>query len=116
MTPKKISYSILIFNLQITQKEYKIQQEIWQKRNSFLSSLVELPKFSFALNTSFSNASFFKYSIIDTGVLHTENNLSMSIFAADFAGASVNLKDWAFSLSISLLENYDRPGVEAKYE
>jgi len=76
--------------------------------------LVFLPKTTFTLNTSFNSASFFKYSMINTGVLSSEKNIYLSLYALDFGGISLRLKSWAFALSQALLETYDRP--QAKYD
>jgi hypothetical protein len=77
--------------------------------------LSELPGFSFAINTSLDSASFFKYSIVNTGVLSTEENPTQGILALDYAGAAYNYKGWAFSINLGLIENYDRPPVKSKY-
>jgi len=77
--------------------------------------LSNLPKITFSLSSCVSAASFFKYSIINTGPLYNEENMSQGFYALDFAGVSVNLKEWALALNIGLLENYDRPRVESKY-
>jgi hypothetical protein len=74
--------------------------------------LPALPKFTLALNFSVDTASLFKYSMVNTGVLYTNKNISLSLLAIDFAGASMKIKNWTFALSISLLENYPRPSVD----
>jgi len=74
-----------------------------------------LPKLAFTLNSSFNSASFFKYSLVNTGVLSTEKNLSHGFYALDFGGFSVRLKNWAFSLSLALVETYDRPKTKYEY-
>jgi len=79
------------------------------------SLLSDLPGFSFIVNTSLDSASFFKYSIVNTGVLSTRENLSHGILAIDFVGASINLNGWAFSLSMGIIENYDRPSAGSEY-
>ena len=71
--------------------------------------LIELPKVSVTLNYSFNQASFFKYSLVNTGVITTEENISHGFYAFDFAGFSFRLKNWAFALSWAQIENYDRP-------
>lgn len=77
--------------------------------------LLRLPKISSSLNSSYSSSSLFKYAIINTGVVITDKNLSLNIYALDFGGISVRVKDWAFSASHALTEVYDRPSVEQKY-
>jgi long-subunit fatty acid transport protein len=78
--------------------------------------LTALPKFSFTLNGSYSAASFYKYAIVNTGVLFTEGNSSMGIYALDFAGIAFTHNGWAFGISAGLLENYERPPQNPDYE
>jgi hypothetical protein len=73
-----------------------------------------LPKVTITLNSSLSSASFFKYSLINTGVLYTPGNISLSLLGLDFAGASLRVKGWTLALSASLLETYDRPRTRAE--
>jgi hypothetical protein len=78
--------------------------------------LPSLPKFSVCLSGSYSYASLFRYSIVNTGVLVTEKNPTIGLFALDFAGISYSYKGWAVALTASLIESYDRPGVSAQYD
>lgn len=78
--------------------------------------LPSLPKFSVCLNGSYSYASLFRYSIVNTGVLVTEKNPTVGLFALDFAGISYSFKGWAVALTAALIESYDRPGVSAQYD
>jgi hypothetical protein len=76
--------------------------------------LATLPKATLTLSSSFSSASFFKYSIVNTGVLSTGGeNVSLGLVAFDFAGASLRVKGLTFALSAALLESYDRPSARA---
>lgn len=77
--------------------------------------LSSLPKLMITLNSSLSSASFFKYSFINTGVLQSPGNISLSLLAFDFAGVSLRVKSWSFALSASLLESYNRPRALAEY-
>jgi hypothetical protein len=77
--------------------------------------LSRLPPITITLSSSFNRASFFKYSIVNTGVFSSEKNISHSYYAFDFGGVSVRLKDWTFALSMALLECYDRPRAEGNY-
>lgn len=79
------------------------------------AQLTRLPKITFTVNSSFNSASFFKYSLVNTGVLFTDKNSSLSLWAFDFAGASLRLKNWAFALSMALVEIYDRPRADYRY-
>jgi hypothetical protein len=77
------------------------------------SLLSSLPKITVTLSSSLSSASFFKYSIVNTGVLYSDKNISLNLLAFDFAGAAVRVKKWSFALSTALLESYDRPQARA---
>ncbi len=77
--------------------------------------LANLPKLTLTLSSSFSSASFFKYSIVNTGVLSTRGeNVSLGLVAFDFAGASLRVKGLTLVLSMALLESYDRPSARAE--
>ncbi|MFQ6037345.1 MAG: OmpP1/FadL family transporter [Candidatus Aminicenantales bacterium] len=78
--------------------------------------LTSLPSFSIAISGSYTQSSFFRYSIVNTGVLYTRGNSEMGLYGGDFAGLSVRFKGWALGLSIGLLEAYDRPMQSPEYE
>ena len=75
--------------------------------------LSHLPRITFTLSSSLSSASFYKYSIVNTGVLFTDENLSSQLLGLDFAGASVRVKNWILALSMAHVENYHRPKASA---
>jgi len=75
------------------------------------SQLSQLPQYTAVINGSLSRAAFFKYSIVNTGPVHKENNSSLMLPSLDFGGLSMRLKDWNFALSTSILENYARPSI-----
>lgn len=77
--------------------------------------LTGLPKITFTINSSFDTASFFKYSVVNTGVFYTEKNIYLSLISFDFAGLSVRVKNWTFALSMALVESYYRPSAEDEY-
>lgn len=74
--------------------------------------LSHLPRITLTLISSLSSASFFKYSIVNTGVLFTDENLSLGLLGLDFAGVSLRMKSWTLALSIALVESYNRPKAE----
>ena len=76
--------------------------------------LTGLPAFSLTFNSSVDTASMFKYSIVNTGVLVSDRNSSLSLLSLDFAGASIRIKGWAFAMSLSLLESYHRPRIKVQ--
>lgn len=71
-----------------------------------------LEKTSFSLHSSFHSTSFFKYSIVNTGVIITDKNLTLKTYSIDHAGVSVRWRGWALTLIHGLSEIYDRPGIE----
>jgi len=77
--------------------------------------LSRLPDITITFNSSYNMASFFKYSVVNTGILISEKNASLGYFAFDFGGLSVRVKDWTFALSMALVESYDRPKTEGNY-
>lgn len=78
--------------------------------------LTALPKFSFTLSGSYTTASFHRYAIVNTGVLVSEKNSAMGLYALDFGGITFTFKGWALGISIGLLESYERPSQNPDYE
>ena len=76
--------------------------------------LLTLPKVSVTLNGSYSRASLFKYSVVNTGVVRTAGNPALGLYALDFGGASFRFGRWAAAVLISLTEIYDRPQCKAE--
>jgi Outer membrane protein transport protein (OMPP1/FadL/TodX) len=73
--------------------------------------LAGLPRLTLSVNGSYSRAQLFRYSIVNTGVLASRENLSIGLFALDFGGLSFRLKGWTFALTAALSEIYDRPQI-----
>jgi long-subunit fatty acid transport protein len=80
--------------------------------------LSRLPKFTIAVNGALNRASFFRYSLVNTGTLTSQENISVFAYALDYLGASYSFKGWTVGLNFAILEYYYRPGVhlEATYE
>jgi hypothetical protein len=78
--------------------------------------LTKLPKIIFTVNSSFNTAQLYRYSIVNTGPLYTRENITLGLYAFDFAGASIRLKNWTLALSIGLIESYDRPRAQDEYD
>jgi len=74
--------------------------------------LPSLSPVTFAVSGSYSTASFHRYSLVNTGVLHTSSNSTMGLYTVDFAGLSFTFRGWSLSVSMGLLETYDRPSQE----
>ncbi len=77
--------------------------------------LLSLPRFTVTLSGTASSTSLYKFSIVNTGVLSTQDNLSLGLYALDFAGISFQSKGWAIGLAVYLSEIYDRPRVNYDY-
>ncbi len=77
--------------------------------------LSHLPRITFTLSSYLNSASFYKYSIVNTGVLYTDGNLSSELLGLDFAGASFRVKNWTLALSMALVESYHRPEAGYSY-
>ncbi len=80
------------------------------------SLLTRLPKITFTVDSSFNVAQLYRYSIVNTGPFYTRENTTLGLFAFDFAGASIRLKNWTLALSIGLIESYDRPRAQDEYD
>jgi len=76
--------------------------------------LLLLPKWTATVNGSLHYASFFKYSLVNTGVLRSDGNTALSLYALDFLGASLHMGKWAFALTFGINEFYDRPSAQAE--
>jgi hypothetical protein len=77
--------------------------------------LTDLPGITLTLNGAANHASLFKYALVNTGVLSTQDNLSLNSLALDFGGVSIQAGNWSFGLSAAVSEIYDRPGVKYEY-
>ncbi|MFQ6070493.1 MAG: OmpP1/FadL family transporter [Candidatus Aminicenantales bacterium] len=77
--------------------------------------LTTLPKIGFLGNVSLNAASFFKYSVVNTGPVATETPMYSRYFGFDFIGFSLHLGQWGLALSWGEVENYSRPETRAEY-
>jgi hypothetical protein len=73
--------------------------------------LAGLPNLTLSLNGGYSRTTLFRYSIVNTGVLASDKNLGVGLFALDFGGVSFRLKGWTFAITAGLSEIYDRPKI-----
>jgi long-subunit fatty acid transport protein len=76
--------------------------------------LAGLPKFTLSLNGSYSRTALYRYAIVNTGVLVSEGNLGIGLFALDFGGLSYRIGGWTFALAAAVSEIYDRPQAYAE--
>jgi len=75
--------------------------------------LLTLPRASACLTGSYTAASLYRFSIVNTGVLATSLNVSIGSFALESAAFAVRAGGWAFSVAAGILENYARPLVRS---
>lgn len=73
--------------------------------------LVSLARYSATITGSWTTATMFRYSLVNTGVVSSRNNLAASLLAAESGGVAVRVGPWAFAATVGLLESYHRPGV-----
>lgn len=79
------------------------------------SLLAGLEGLHLSLNGARSSASLYRYALVNTGVLTSDENLSLDSLVLDFGGLSLRAGSWAFGLSASIYEIYDRPGIDYEY-
>lgn len=75
--------------------------------------LGRLPRLTISLSASFSTASMFKYSLVNTGVVTSKGNLAAGVFGVDSGAAAFHFGKWAFGLSAAVPESYGRPPIVA---
>jgi long-subunit fatty acid transport protein len=73
--------------------------------------LLSLPRYLATLTASYSTASLFKFSLVNTGVVSSQWNITTGFLGIDFGGLALRWKGWAFAFASSVLEIYGRPGV-----
>ncbi len=78
------------------------------------SLLAQLPQLSFYLNGSITRSSLFRFGIVNTGVLKSNQNIWVKTVAFDGGGLALKAGAWAFSLGAAITEYYDRPSVGAE--
>jgi hypothetical protein len=77
--------------------------------------LLSLPRSSASLTGSYTFASLFRYSIVNTGVLATTSNLSVGSFAFETGSFAYRFGGWAVAFTADVLENFARPSVRSSY-
>ena len=73
--------------------------------------IASLPKYSLTVTGSYSWASLFRYSLVNTGVIASRGNLSVGAFGADEGAVTIRLGRFALAASAGLAEDYGRPAV-----
>lgn len=77
--------------------------------------LTDLSRITLTINSSINTASLFKFAAINTGPFTSDENSILSILSANFAGASIRIKNWTVAFSMALLESYHRPSVDESF-
>lgn len=75
--------------------------------------LTRLPRLSLAVNGSYASAEFYRYALVNTGVIYSVDNLPLGLYALESAALSGRLGPWAMGVTYGLQETYDRPPVDA---
>lgn len=78
--------------------------------------LADGPLFSATTNVSSVRASFFRYGLVNTGVLTTQDTPRGRFYAFDFLGAGFRRGRWSIGASFAVLETYNRPRTIGKEE
>lgn len=73
--------------------------------------LLSLPRVSAGLSASYSTASLFRYSIVNTGVLSSTSNLFVGALALETGTFAHRFGEWAVAFMTGLVETYSRPRV-----
>ena len=74
--------------------------------------LARLPRLSLAVNGSYTSAEFYRYALVNTGVVYSQANLPLGLYALESAAVSGRLGPWAVGVAYGLQETYDRPPVD----
>jgi hypothetical protein len=74
--------------------------------------LPTLPRLSISLTASYSISSLFRFSLVNTGVVSSNGNLSVGLSGIDHAGLAFRSGKWAIALAAAVPENYGRPLVD----
>jgi hypothetical protein len=66
-------------------------------------------------NGSYNYVTFFKYDLINTGILMSDERGKLSNYILDLGGIAVNYQGWGLAFTVSLPEIYDRPTAVTDY-
>lgn len=71
--------------------------------------LTRIPRFSAAVGGSYRHSSLYRYDLVNTGILMSDDNTHLNNYLMDFGGISLNDKGWGLAFTIYLSELFDRP-------
>jgi hypothetical protein len=77
--------------------------------------LLSLPRVSAGLTASYSAASLFRYSLVNTGVISSTSNLSVGVLALETGTFAHRFGEWAVAFTTGLIETYSRPQINWSY-
>jgi len=77
--------------------------------------LLSLPRVSAGLTASYSAASLFRFSLVNTGVLSSTSNLSVGVLALETGTFAHRFGEWAVAFTTGLIETYSRPRINWSY-
>jgi hypothetical protein len=76
--------------------------------------LTGLEKLSICFSGGYNRASFYRYSILNTGILISALNQKIGIYSGDYIGIAGKISNWALAISLSHHENFGRPALLLK--
>lgn len=77
--------------------------------------MTRLPRLSLAVSGYYSSTDFYRYSLVNTGVVSSSANLPLRLYALESAAVSFRLGAWALGVGYGLQEVYDRPPADINY-
>jgi len=77
--------------------------------------LLSLPRVSAGLTASYSSASLFRYSLVNTGVFSSMSNFSVGVLALETGTFAHRFGEWAVAFTTGLIETYSRPRINWSY-
>jgi long-subunit fatty acid transport protein len=77
--------------------------------------MTRLPRLSVTVSGASTTADFYRYSLVNTGVVSSSANLPLGIYALESAAVSFRLGAWAVGVGYGLQDVYDRPPVNINY-
>jgi hypothetical protein len=77
--------------------------------------LLSLPRVSAGLTASYSGASLFRYSLVNTGVISSTSNLTVGVLVLETGTFAHRFGEWAVAFTTGLIETYSRPRVRWSY-
>jgi len=75
--------------------------------------LLTLPRLSASISGSFTGASLYRYSLVNTGVVQSSGNPSVAVVGVDQGSVALRAGKWALAAVVAGPESYVRPAISA---